>query len=169
MNQFTDAVERSLQSCNWYAGLIVALSLPDIAGWVDNPMQGSKVRYSAWFERFVSPAYTRQVGGAPHRFLSGEDCYALRCSLLHEGRHETSHQRSRDALNRFQFIAPQLGMTIHCNQVGTRLQLQVDIFCRDICAGIAAWVDSIPALDTESHSRLAELAVIDTGRDGIRI
>ena len=83
MNHLTDAVELSLQSSNWYSGLIVALSLPDIAGWVDNPMQGSRAKYAAWFEDFVSPAYTHQVGGAPHKFLSGDDCYALRCSLLH--------------------------------------------------------------------------------------
>lgn len=169
MNHLTDAVERSLQSSNWYAGLIVALILPDIAGWVDNPTQNSRPRYIAWFENFVSPFYTSQVGGALHKFLSGDDCYALRCSLLHEGRDETSHQSASNALDRFQFIAPQSGMMIHCNQVDAKLQLQVDVFCRHICEGISEWVASIPADDTDRRGRLAELAVIDSGRFGIRI
>jgi len=169
MKHLTDAVERSLQSRNWYAGLIVALSLPDIAGWVENPGQGSQARYAAWFDHFVGPAYTGQVRGAPHKFLSGNDCYALRCSLLHEGRDQTSHQRARDALDRFRFVAPRSGLMIHCNQAGNRLQLQVDLFCRDVCRGIAAWVDSIPASDTGRRGRLAELAMIDFGRGSIRI
>lgn len=169
MNHLTDAVERSLQSGNWYAGLFVALSLPDIAGWVDDPTQGSNARYASWFEHFITPVYTRQVGGVPHKFLSGDDCYALRCSLLHEGRDETLHQRARDVLDRFQFIAPQPGRVVHCNQAGNKLQLQVDVFCRDICNGIAAWVATIPASDTNRRGRLTELAVIDSAHGDIRI
>ena len=163
MKHLMDAVELSLRSSNWYAGLIVALSLPDIAGWVDNPTQGSKERYSFWFENFVSPVYTHQVGGSIHKFLSGDDCYALRCSLLHEGRVEIFHQRARDVLDRFQFVAPRPGRTVHCNQVNTKLQLQVDIFCRDICKGIATWFSSIPTSDIERRNRIVELEVIDTG------
>ena len=169
MNHLTDAVEQSLQSDNWYAALIVALSLPDIAGWVDHPNQGSQKRYADWFENFVSPLYTRQVGGAEHKFLSGDDCYALRCSMLHEGRDKTLDQKARDVLDRFQFITPRPGSMIHCNQAGNKLQLQVDVFCRDICKEIAAWVSSIPASDTDRRGRLAELAVIDFGRDSITI
>jgi len=169
MKHLTDAVERSLLSSNWYAALIVALSLPDIAGRIDDPQLDSGPRYAAWFDVFVSPAYTGQVGGDQRNWLSGDDCYALRCSVLHEGRYVTSHQKASDALDRFQFVAPQPGQMIHCNQVGKKLQIQVDVFCRDICKGISTWLESIPASDIDRHRRLAELAVIDLSGCGIRI
>jgi hypothetical protein len=165
MEQFTDAIERSLQTSNWYAALLVALALPDIAGWVDDPTATSRARYAAWVEQFVSPDYTREVGPARtrHKFLSGDDCYALRCSVLHEGRDETSHQWASDALDRFQFVAPLKGWTIHCNQADTKLQLQVDIFCRDICRGVQNWLLSIPVADQDRRDRLAQLVFIHVG------
>ena len=36
--------------------------------------------------------------GAPHVFLHGEDCYALRCAVLHEGADDIVTQRARVAL-----------------------------------------------------------------------
>ena len=37
MENFTRAVERALNDENWYAALITALALLDIAGWVESP------------------------------------------------------------------------------------------------------------------------------------
>ena len=149
MNHLTGAVEDALAASNWYAALTVALTVPDIAAWVDDPTVGSRARYAAWVEQYLSPAYTSEVGADHelHKFLSGDDCYALRCALLHEGRDDTAAQRAADALTRFQFTAPQQGLVLHCNQVGTKLQLQVDIFCRDMCHAVAQWVEAIPAGD----------------------
>jgi len=75
----------------------------------------------------------------PHTFLSSSDCYALRCALLHEGREEIVEQRARDALDRFHFIEPPPNGQIHCNQINNVLQLQVDVFCRDVLEGLAQW------------------------------
>jgi hypothetical protein len=158
MDEFLNAVEAALQARNWYAALVVALVLPDIAGWVEDPTLGSGDRFSNWFDRYVGKRYESSGSEIlpPHKFLSGDDCYALRCSLLHEGRDDIAHQRARASLERFQFIVPRGGI-IHCNQVNKKLQLQVDIFCRDICQGARDWLASIPESDKVRRSRLSEL------------
>ena len=85
MQHFFIAIEQALQSGNYYAALTTALALPDICGWIENPSIGSKARYVAWFEKYVQDKYTRQPGYvvAGLVFLSGSDCYALRCAYLH--------------------------------------------------------------------------------------
>lgn len=164
MEHLTEAVERAVQTGNWYAALMVALTLPDIAAWVDDPTQGSTKRYASWVERYLSPGYTALIGSdqTPHKFLSGNDCYALRCALLHEGRDDTSQQRAADVLARYQFLAPLPVGTFHRNQVGPKLQLQVDLFCRDMCASVRTWRATIAPSDTARLNRLAELATIQT-------
>jgi len=159
MEPFIAAVDLALQSRNWYAALTSALILPDVAGWVDDPSQSSAHRYQRWFDNFVGPAYTSiRQNGELTVFLSGGDCYALRCSVLHEGRDETEHQRARDVLTRFQFVAPRgRNWIVHCNMVDSKLQLQLDIFCRDVCSGACTWLSQIPRNDFPRQRRLAEL------------
>lgn len=165
MKQFIEAVEKSIENENWYGALVVALTLPDMAGWVDDPRKGSHARYTAWFEEFVLPTYKRPVGPnhVIETFLPPGDCYALRCAILHEGRDETTDQRARDVLKRFQFVVPPKGSEIHCNLLGNKLQLQVDIFCRDMCQGAQQWLQSIPIDDRDRQNRLSQMIVIHVG------
>lgn len=162
MDEFLNAVEAALQTRNWYAALVVALALPDISGWVEDPTLGSHERFCSWFDRYVGKRY--ESSGCKllpaHKFISGDDCYALRCSLLHEGRDDIAHQKARASLERFQFVAPRGGSIIHCNQVNQKLQLQVDIFCRDICQGVRDWLASIPESDKARRDRLFDLLII---------
>ena len=61
--------------------------------------------------------------------------------LLHGGTDDISGQEVSKALERFHFVSPPSGGgIIHCNQSGSALQLQVDIFCRDICEGVNQWM-----------------------------
>jgi len=171
MENFIEAVGRALEDKNWYAALITALALPDIAGWVESPNEPSGRRYAKWFGRFVQPKYTHGIG--PHRdehvFLSGNDCYALRCAILHEGRDVITEQIARDALEGFQFVAPPPNGCVHMNQSDNQLQLQVDQFCADIVDGVREWTSKLPKDDTAVQNRLKEAACIQTEHGEIRI
>ena len=163
----TSAVDEALGASNWYAALITALTLPDIAGRIDDPVARSRARYERWVESHLSPGYTLFVGPSrtPRKLLSGGDCYALRCKFLHEGSHDTSTAPAKDILEGFQFLAPRAempGLQIHRNHVGTKLQLQVDLFCRDICAAVHTWLAGIPDSDTARRERLVNFATIQT-------
>lgn len=142
MIRFTQAIEKSLNEENWYSALALALALPDICANVCFPNEGSRRRYARWYNQYMLPKYTRRVGAdrAEHVFLQGEDCYALRCALLHEGTHNISEQRAQQAIENFNFVVPPQGCEVHMNQMNNALQLQVDVFCRDICSSVHQWL-----------------------------
>lgn len=165
MKRFTDAVRQAVAQENWYAALATALTLPDVCAKLESPNEGSKSRYVKWYERFVQEEYTHWIGHnrVKHVFLSGADCYALRCSYLHEGGGNIENQPSREALNRFHFITPPgRGSIIHCNQNGTVLQLQVDIFCNDIAAAVDRWA-AAESNNAEIQMRIGGLLAVHSG------
>jgi len=114
-------------------------------------------------EKYLSNKYTHEV--EPYRekdvFLSGEDCYALRCSLLHEGADVISHQRCRKVLDSFLFLTT----NSHCNYCNvnghTFLQLDVNRFCKDICDSVEVWLSDI-AGDKNIQKRLSDTITIHT-------
>jgi len=170
MEHLIGAVEKAVKERNWYAALSLALTLPDICAKMESPSQGSAKRYIAWANAYFTPKYTHEIGPdrEKHIFLSGSDLYALRCAVLHEGSDDIVMQRARESLDRFHIIAPPKTGSVHCNQLGTILQVQVDILCRDICVSVRQWLDGIDA-QGEVQSRIANLMKIHQFKAGGRI
>jgi hypothetical protein len=119
------------------------------------------VRFVAWYDRFLLSRYQSQIGPDRilHTFLSGRDCYALRCAFLHEGEFGIDDQRARQALERFHFTAPRPGLVVHNNQFGNMLQLQVDCFCRDVCEAVELWNASVQS-NADIRARTAALGKV---------
>ena len=92
-------------------------------------------------------------------FLTGNDCYALRCAFLHEGRDDISRQKAKEALERFLFVVPPHGWEIHCNMINGGLQLQVDIFCRDVERGVTEWLSSAESDDRKAREIAGGLVI----------
>jgi hypothetical protein len=150
MKHLITATRSAVGSQNWYSALSLALTFPDICGWVEDPCKGSTARAIAWFNTNLAPSYTRTLAdGRVHTFLSGEDCYALRCAFLHEGSMEISSQRVQKALDDFVFITPRPDWNmVHMNQSGKRLQLQVDVFAEELCVAVESWLTAIASNPT---------------------
>lgn len=163
MNNLTNSLKRAIEQKNWYASVIIALTLPDICGKIEYPEEHSGSRYKKWCEKYLEPRYTRQIGparmGRIHTFLSSSDCYALRCALLHEGSDNITEQRARESLNRFHFTAPPESGSSHRNQYGTVLQLQVDLFAFDVIDSIDEWLSEIQG-NTEKENKLSNLVKV---------
>jgi hypothetical protein len=161
MQRFVDATRAAVGSGNWYAALALALTIPDICGRLETPAMGSQARYVGWYDRYLLRKYQHPVGPSRtlHTFLCGADCYALRCAYLHQGEFGIEDQRAQQALLNFHFTPPQPGMFIHNNQMDNVLQLQVDVFCEDVCVGAARWLEAVSA-DADIQARLARLATI---------
>jgi hypothetical protein len=151
-----EAVRSAVKEKNWYAALGLALTLPDICGKLESPTAKSQARYIAWCNSYLVPRYTHEIGASreEHVFLHGEDCYALRCAVLHEGVDDIVNQWARKALESFIIIAGPNGITIHCNQSDAKLQLQVDLFCEDICLGVTEWIAKVPDIDPDVQARV---------------
>lgn len=171
MDHLVTATRTAVREKNWHAALALALTLPDICARLQSPeVQSSRVRYVKWCEAHLAPRYTFPIGaeGVPHVFLGGDDCYALRCAVLHEGADNIVGQRARKALEEFVFSAPPTGGgMIHCNQVDSKLQLQVDIFCLDVCAGVEEWVQEVARKDAAVNGRMAGLMLVHDASGGI--
>jgi hypothetical protein len=170
MDGFFEGLERSIESRNWHATLVMALTLPDICVKASDPSRNtSGRRYAEWFETYVGPAYTRFVGASSYReeikFLSGRDCYALRCALLHEGSSNVSGQSIREALDSFQFSTPGVnGNSNHMNRVAGKLYLMIDEFAADILAGARAWWSSLSE-DEQRAAQERQIAFMSTDGD----
>lgn len=169
MHKFTDSIRASIASENWYAALSLALTLPDICGRLDNPAPAGSARYAAWFETWMAHHYKMHAGfkGYEHVFLCGEDCYALRCSFLHQGEANIDRQRARRLLSDFHFITPPPGGgQVHCNQVNDTLQLQVDVFSTQMADAVDQWADSVHG-NADTQSRIDTLLTIHDSRYGV--
>ena len=122
----------------YYLALAAALILPDICGALASTDGRAKRRkYTEWFDRYVGAAYVG-IDGKP--WLTGEDCYRLRCSFLHQG---TSHH-PQSSYSKFLFVEPttvaSTGVWMHLNVVNDALQLDVTTFCFDMLNGVEAWL-----------------------------
>jgi hypothetical protein len=166
MRHLLDSVRRSLSEKNWYAALAGALALPDIAGQLDCRPGGSKARFVSWFDDYMLSKYTITHGPAHIQqvFLSGNDCYALRCAYLHEGDFDITGQKVRDALARFHFTAPDHIVHQHCNYfhspAGSWLQLDVSAFAEQVCQSVEEWL-RIRGSDPSVSAAIARLPTIE--------
>lgn len=171
MERFTKAIKMAIENKNWYGALTMALALPDICGHIEAPKQGSKDRYVDWYNRYMLKKYTSYLGPdkEEHIFLRGEDCYALRCSYLHQGGSNIENQKARQALSDFLFIGPpESGGLIHLNQFNKALQLQVDIFCLDMANSVEEWAKIEVQNNEEYQNKInSELIVIHDGSKGL--
>ena len=169
MDRFATAIKKSLEVNNWYSALYLALTMPDICARLESENgKTSGQKYASWFDRYMLHKYQSNMGAnrAPHIFLSGNDCYALRCAILHEGAADITMQRCREALDRFHFTV----VGSHCNQFHSVLQLDVPVFCSDICESIESWLIDFSRDHPDKQNRLLELLTIHVGThtmDGI--
>src|SRR5699024_7362613 len=113
-------------TANYYSALVVAFTLPDITSKLQRPDKYTKERYVKWFEDYMQKDYKRIVGVGSKEvvFLTGEDFYALRCSMLHQGETEIINQKARKHLSNFVFLKPTKTSngTVHLNMINDLLQ-----------------------------------------------
>lgn len=159
LEPYVISVRNSLAGRNWIAALIGALILPDICGHLQYGDLGSQTRYCKWFRANLGDKYCPE-SFAPHAWLSPEDCYALRCAVVHQGSDELTDQRCRDILNEVVFASPDsdyLGISGHCTRLsncdfyggrfGETLVLKVADFCEDACEAVKGWCAAVMSDD----------------------
>jgi hypothetical protein len=161
MYNYINSVRQSVKNQNWYSALSLAITLPDICGRLESPKLYSFERYKKWFDKYMLKKYSFTIRSETHVLLSGNDCYALRCSFLHEGNDNIIEQNKRQALESFHFIAPLSdGSIIHRNKVCDVLQLQVDLFCDDICLAVEEWINDMSSAKPEVIEKFRDLLTI---------
>ncbi len=137
MRDFLQQILAALEGNLYYVSLFAALAIPDMCGAIGSEDgQATGAKYVEWFERYVGHKYSY----AGQQFLTGEDCYRFRCSLLHQG--TSQHPKSR--YSRVIFVEPSATTNIfHCNILNDALNIDVRIFCQDMVAGAMKWLDEV--------------------------
>ena len=141
MKELIKAVRAAVKQDNLYSALFIALTLPDICGRIEKPSTGSKERYIDWFGRYLESKY---IDHFHHQvaFLTGEDMYAFRCSLLHEGVDDITAQKAQKVINRFILISEGPHLNYFEDQ-SVKLQISVKQFCAEICEAVEHWLTDI--------------------------
>lgn len=116
-------IRKALEAELWTLALNGALVLPDICGALASPDGIARgVHYKAWFEEYM---------GADYPMLDPQDCWELRCGLLHQGRAATGNY------DRILFTAPP--MVMHNNRLNNGLNIDIGIFCDDLVNAAERW------------------------------
>jgi hypothetical protein len=135
MRDYLDQVRRVAQTDLYFVTLGSALAIPDMcAGMETNDGRTTGALYKAWFDAHVGPKYVMGPDRQPS--MTGEDCYGLRCALLHQGRlqpHQGGYQRVL-------FIEPHGGITLHNNVMNDVLNIDVPTFANDMVSAAETWL-----------------------------
>ena len=178
MRSFIEALEKCIQTENWYGALFIALTLPDICGSVDEPNLGPAKRSINWFDRYLScyfksnsplinspnPRIREKILNKPDHvkngaFMTGGDFFALRCAYLHQGLDDLSdHGKAKCILDKFVFVFSHYTLQ-HLNLTSNALQVDVVIFCQNIAAAVNSWLAEISG-DSEKQERIQTMAKI---------
>jgi hypothetical protein len=133
MQDYFDQVRRAADANLYYVALAAALAIPDMCSAMETPDgKTTSALYRAWCDKWLSPKYKTSHGD----HLTGQDCYGLRCSMLHEGRF-IPHQ---GGYSRVLFVEPGAGTFVaHNNVMDDALNIDVNIFVRDMVESATAW------------------------------
>lgn len=183
MQRFVDSIRKSVNDKNWFAAIFMALAMPDVCGSLETPGTGNVgERYRRWFNIYLKDKYDIETDWelrllcAPEtarrmmedaRFaehiehqkksvreralrFTADDCYKFRCACLHTG----MARRERGAIN----MTPPLASSgvVHMCIVNGDLQLQIDIFCEDVCKAVELWAENNKN-DTDIQQRISDL------------
>ena len=139
MRAFIDSLRRCVETENWHAGIMMALAIPDICGRLMDPLMPSRARYEKWFEHYLGPMYRMDIMGHETVFLTGGDCYALRCAMLHEGNEDTLTHKAHDVVEKVMFTT----LGDHRGKMGPVLVINAGRFCDEVASAAKVWMADV--------------------------
>lgn len=165
MNRFTTAISRSIEESNWYSALFMALTMPDICARLESENNRTNgLKYAKWFDTFMGGKYSHVHPLTKERvvFMDGDACYALRCSMLHQGEADLTSQKVKSFLSSIHFTTT----SGHCNRVNGILQLDVGSFCNDMCSSVTDWFETF-AKDDKSKPKIESLLTVYVSQSSV--
>jgi hypothetical protein len=141
METLFSEIEAALASNLVTLALMGTITIPDICAALGSSNgKTSEAKYIEWFDKNVAPLYYLPAMGIhteDYQVVTGQDCYGLRCSLLHQGRarpHKGQYQRILLMLPggpaKSGFIRPD------------KLILGIEFFCQNIVDAARTWCET---------------------------
>lgn len=127
-----EEIEKARDPQCFFAELALALTIPSVCsryGLTEEELRVQKesIRYPKWYDEYVYPQYN---------FLTGKECYAVRCAILHNGDidlYKQSIMRHENQQNNYRLMIPDYGSNF-CLHYEEDSQWQDKPFC---AAGLA--------------------------------
>lgn len=125
-------IEQALDAGLYFIALQSSLTLPDICAALISPNgRTNREKYIKWYDTYAKEASSFAI--------SGTDCYCFRCSCVHQG----STQHSDSSYSRIVFIAPNSYIMGHNNIINGALNIDINVFCRNIISSVRKWVSQV--------------------------
>jgi hypothetical protein len=133
MRDYLDQVKRVAETDLYYLTLEATLVIPDMCSGLE-AIDGKTTRalYKTWFDQHVASKYIAASGPS----FSGDDCYGLRCAMLHQGRLEPH----TGTYARILFIEPHGHMMLHNNIFENALNIDITQFALDMIESAERWL-----------------------------
>jgi hypothetical protein len=131
-------IERALNASLHYLALVMALTMPGICAALEEPSGSTSGRdskaYMDWYSTNIGTLYPN---------LTGVDCYSLRCGVVHQGRFGDPNKMQ---YGRVLFTVPNVSRNVfHNNILNDALNLDTEIFCRDMMNSVRNWYCNRPS------------------------
>lgn len=153
MQYYLDSVRLSLKSGNHFGAIFMSLTLPDICASIDSKKnKTSRSQYYKWFNLYLEDTYTQcfKKEGITKNIFRAEECYAIRCSFLHQGTHKIKQQECLGTIDEpiksVNFMSLEKGFYLKNDDI---LFLDVDFFCSSIIDAVEKWLLDIEHDDTK--------------------
>jgi hypothetical protein len=142
LQRFLEEIKTALDTKLYYLAIATTLSVPDVCSCLEcspNAIWTTPEKYKAWFDANLA-----------HRFsnLTSDDCYRLRCGVLHKGNFGRPDSRS----DRVIFMAPNPSFRMTTDIVvtiapgvsfgdvtGKVLQIEAVWFCQQFIDAVREW------------------------------
>ncbi|MBJ6351117.1 MULTISPECIES: hypothetical protein [unclassified Acinetobacter] len=140
MKQYLDSIKLSLETKNYFGAIALSLTLPDICASIESDNnETNRDKYCAWFEKYLAGSFPRPGNKV---LLSAQECYAARCSFLHQGTNITQHQKILKGIDK---AAPSVSFMTNTMISGImrhdqKVIIDINFFCLSMIVGVENWV-----------------------------
>ncbi|WP_339352209.1 hypothetical protein [Acinetobacter beijerinckii] len=175
MQQYLDSIKLSLRTNNYFGAITMALTLPDICASVNSPNgKTTSKKYCTWFNKYLAKYYSeifrdeyKNKNKTVVNFIA-QECYAARCSFLHQGTHHIKHQSilmdsEHPTVSSVNFISLDHGEYLRNGDI---LFLDVNFFCENMIDAVETWMKDI-SCDIHKMAKIAAMPIIHKNFESI--
>jgi hypothetical protein len=128
LDSILDEIEKALSVGLYYLAIMLAVTLPDICVALESQDARSNTpRYKAWYDAHLSAKFPG---------LTADDCFSLRCGVVHQGRFGLLGSQYERVI--FTLPDERHNMWIDCVYNNAYI-FSADAFCREVISAVQDW------------------------------
>lgn len=155
MEALLESIELSAETENWNSAIALSLMIPDICPALAGVPQG-RARYLDWFRDHALSRFSIINSYINIALLSAEECYAMRCSILHAGTDELSVDKKNPNLSKIIFTTTGSSFV----RIDDVLIIHPADFAHRMCASARGWIATVSG-DSDIQDRMKKMTKVE--------